>query len=548
MRQAEDHAEKSGISLGEAIIDRGFASEADLMAFVSSELEIPYVDPRKHSPEPAVLQLIPEDVARLYQVFPLSKTNNTLTVATADALNVLALDDLQLLVKCRISPVLSRADQLMEAIDRHYGVWGVAGLQTAIDGAIEGMGGKVFVGEDDAEGTARMAKAPPLVQLIDSFISNAVQIEASDIHIEPGRDKIRVRYRVDGLLRQIAALPIGMALSLVSCIKVMTDLDITERRKPQDARMMRIFGDDRYDIRVSTLPTVHGEKVVMRLLPSGPAVPDLEDTGLAEPVLHQVKRILRRPAGLFLVVGPTGSGKTTTLCACLGKIPRNDRNVISIEDPVEYQVEGVSQTQIDVKVGITFATALRTILRQDPDIILVGEMRDEETASMAVRAAITGHLVMSTLHTDDAASTIARLLDMGVESYLLATALKGVLSQRLVRAICPKCKEALSSNDEILEEYDLNPNDFSGMIFYKGAGCDSCGGTGYRGRIAIAEFMPISFEVERLIAAKRPSSMIAEIAIKEGMRTVREWGLELVKQAVTSLDEVLRVTEERKTL
>jgi type IV pilus assembly protein PilB len=546
LRQAVDRADEGSVSLGEAIINLGFASEADLMTFISSELEIPFIDPREHSPDPSVLQLIPEDIARLYQVFPLFKTDNTLTVATADALNVLALDDLQLLVKCRISPVLSKADHLLEAIDHHYGVWGVPALQTAIDGAIEGMGGKVLLAEDDAERTARMAKAPPLVQLIDSFISNAVKTRASDIHVEPGREKIRVRYRVDGLLRQIAALPARMALPLVSCIKVLTDMDITERRKPQDARMMRVFGDEQYDIRVSTLPTINGEKVVMRLLPSGPAVPDLEETGLAEPVLRQVERILRKPAGLFLAVGPTGSGKTTTLCACLAKVPRNDKNVLSIEDPVEYQVEGVSQTQIDVKAGITFANTLRTILRQDPDVILVGEMRDEETASLAVRAAITGHLVMSTLHTDDAASTIARLLDMRVEPYLLASALRGVLSQRLIRAICPLCKQALSSEEVILEEYDLNPDDYSGLTFYKGAGCDSCGGIGYSGRIAIGEFMAVNPEIERLIAAKQPSSMIAEIAIRGGMRTIREWGMELVKQGVTTLDEVLRVTEEKK--
>ena len=546
LRQAAQRAKETKESLGEAIANLGFVTEADLLAFVSGELEIPFLDPREYSPDSGVLELISEEVVRQYHVLPLFKTEDTLTLATADPMNVLALDELQLLAGCKIFPVLSKADHLAEAIEHYYGVWGTGSMEAAITSAVGIMSDGTTPPADDSDSLIRAAQAPPVVRLIDTLISDAVQAKATDIHIEPGREKVQVRYRIDGILGKTASVPKALAPAMVSCIKVITDLDITERRKPQDARMTKNIGRLECDIRVAIVPTIYGEKIVLRLLPSGSAVLTLAGLGLPGAVLRQLEHILKKPEGLLLLVGPTGSGKTTTLSACLQRIPRGEKNVVSIEDPVEYRVEGVNQMQIDLKAGFTFATALRAILRQDPDVILVGEMRDEETASLAVRAAITGHLVLSTLHTNDAASSVARLLDMQVEPYLLASALKGVLSQRLVRAICPKCKEVLPSGDVILEEYGLDPNDHSDLTLYRGAGCSSCGNTGYSGRIAIGEFMPVNSEIVGLIAAKSPSSVIEDAAKRAGLRPIRECGMDKVREGITTLDDVLRVTEDGK--
>jgi type IV pilus assembly protein PilB len=491
--------------------------------------------------------LIPHHVAQKYQIFPIAKTGATLTIAMSDPSNVFAIDDVKFMTGYNVEPVVAPESAIKEAIAEYYGQTDT--LQTAVDN-LKNLDNSLDLIQEETEETEEIditelkqaVEEAPVVKLVNLILSEAITRGASDIHLEPYEKTFRVRYRVDGVLYDVLYPPSRLKPALSSRIKIMAELDIAERRLPQDGRIKLKVKEKEVDIRVSTLPTLFGEKIVMRILDKSSLVLDLTKLGFEQKALQEFEEAIHSPFGMVLVTGPTGSGKTTTLYSALSTLNNTDVNIMTAEDPVEYNLMGINQLQIKEEIGLTFASALRSFLRQDPDIIMVGEIRDFETAEIAVKAALTGHLVLSTLHTNDAPSTISRLLNMGIEPFLVSASVLLILAQRLCRKICEHCKEEEKIPAPALLKLGFSEDEIKTLKCFKGKGCPACGGTGYKGRIALYEVMPVREELKDLILEGAPATEIKKTAIRLGMKTLRMSGLTKVKEGITSIEEVLRVT------
>jgi general secretion pathway protein E len=535
--RALERAQTTGERLGEALVALGAASMEDVLRAVARQRHLPFLG-RDELPSPLpVLKNLSAKYLRQYIVCPVNVDGGILTVATAEPLNPVIVDDLRQATGLSVRLAVSMPDGILEAIDRTYD--GSSTLQRIVEGIDDERGPD---GEEDVNHLRDMAFEAPVVRLVNLLIDNAIAAEASDIHIEPFEDALRVRYRIDGILFDQESPPRRLRDAVTSRIKLMAEMNIAERRLPQDGRIRVSVQERRVDIRVSTIPTVHGESIVMRLLDRSSVFLPLERLGFQPEILRRFEAVIQRPHGIFLVTGPTGSGKTTTLYAALDKINSPDRKIITIEDPVEYQLKGVNQIPVKPKIGLSFATGLRHIVRQDPDVILVGEIRDLETVEIAIQAALTGHLVFSTLHTNDAPGAIPRLQDMGAEPYLIASVLEAVLAQRLVRRVCAACREPYTPSAADLEA--LGVAFTPGTQLHRGRGCEACRGTGYRGRMGIYELFIIDEEVRSLILRRVSSREIRRHAVQAGMTTLRADGWDRACQGETTVDEILRVTQE----
>ena len=536
----------SGKRLGQVLQDEGYITELEMIEALQMQLGIEFIDLNKINIPTELAQVVPANIAKQYQVVPVRMIRDELYLAMADPLNFYALEEVRKTVHKKVIPMIAMASSIDRAIQILYGNEGAAK-------AIEEMKReKALSGEDDDSDAAftstilgeDSANQAPAIRLVNSIIERAVTERASDIHLEPREDEFSVRMRIDGLLRDILTVPRELQSAVIARLKVMSNLDIAERRVPQDGRFNVKVKDKDIDLRVSTLPTVYGEKIVMRLLDKTGGKLDHSNLGLTEEDAAKYNKLIKIKNGVVLIVGPTGSGKSTTMYAMINDLNKRELNLVTLEDPVEYNVDGVNQVQINEKTGMTFAKGLRSILRQDPDIICVGEIRDGETAEIAMRSAITGHVVLSTIHTSDAIGTVERLIDMGVEPYLVASAVKGVFSQRLVRRICPDCREAYHPNEEEQEELGLTYN--PERVFYRGKGCPKCFDTGYRGRIGVFEIFALNIKVRRMIAkgAGREAIEDALTDPNSGFVSLRQNALKLVAEGTTTSDEVLRVIYE----
>ncbi|AEG15543.1 general secretory pathway protein E [Desulfofundulus kuznetsovii DSM 6115] len=527
LREALRVQSRTGELLGQVLIKLGMITPEDLNRVLAADRAI--LDDRR-TVDPQLLKVVPEKLIRKYRLFPLKKEGNRLQVAMADPLNVVAIDDLRLVTGLDIEPVAANEKEINAFIERHFGF-------PEVEKALQEIGPDKAPEENDA-GEIVVDEAP-IIQLVNALIMRALDEEASDIHIEPFEKDIRVRYRVDGLLREVMRLPRRMSQAIVSRVKIMASMDIAERRLPQDGRiLLKLPGRD-LDLRVSTIPTLFGERVVVRILDKESIKNlSLENLGFSPSNLRVFQNFLRSTYGMVLVTGPTGSGKTTTLYAALNAINSVETNIVTVEDPVEYVLEGVNQAQVNVKAGATFATYLRSILRQDPDVIMVGEIRDLETAEIAVRAATTGHLVLSTLHTNDAPGALTRLVDMGIEPFMVASSILGVVAQRLVRRVCSRCRAPYAPQEAELSF--AGPKVRSAQLF-AGRGCEHCNHTGYRGRVAVHEVLVVTPGLQRLILRRASTEELRREALKEGMVSLKEDGIQKVLEGITTISEIMRV-------
>jgi len=528
---------KSGGSLGYNLVKTGAISEKAFAEFLSQIYQVPAVDLDELEPDENSIELIPSEVATKFQVVPVKREGRTLTVAMANPDNIFAIDDIKFITGLEVRPVVATETAIKRAIDRFY---------DSADSLAEVMKDmeEDFEIVEDTEEDLGLAEAQsedaPVVKLVNSLITDAVNKGASDIHIEPFEKKLRVRYRIDGVLHEMMSPPYKMKGAIISRLKIMAELDIAEKRIPQDGRIKIRIGNKKIDLRVSTLPTIFGEKIVMRILDKSNLQIDLTKLGFQPEALEKFLNAIESPYGMVLVTGPTGSGKTTTLYSALNRINLPDRNIMTAEDPVEYNLDGINQVNVHEEIGLTFASALKAFLRQDPNIVMVGEIRDLETASIAVKAALTGHLVLSTLHTNDAPSTINRMIDMGIEPFLVASSVNLILAQRLVRKLCPKCKKKEMIHPEAMRELGIESEE--PFEIYEPVGCPACNDTGYAGRVGLYEVMPISESIREMILDRASSTEIRDQAIKEGMITLRKDGILKIKEGVTSLEEVLKET------
>ena len=527
----------SGRKLGETLVDEGITTEENIAKALSSQLGYEMVDLQDVSIDEEILNLVPPNILKKHKMIPFEYSKmgmNVLRVAMSDPMNMAAMDDINIITNLQVEPVVATPRDVMLALDRYYG-------QPEVNSALE---------EYVKEKTSQMAEQEdiysddinnsPIVQLVKTMIEQAVRQRASDIHIEPMEKQVRVRYRIDGALYEKAAYNISLLPALVARVKIIGGMDISEKRKPQDGRITQVVDRREFDIRVSILPTVYGEKIVMRLTSKNALSREKSQLGLKPHDLQKFDHILKNPHGILLVTGPTGSGKSTTLYTALSELNKEDVNIITVEDPVEANIDGINQVQVNNKADLTFASALRSILRQDPDIIMIGEIRDQETASIAVQASITGHLVVSTLHTNSAASTITRLVDMGIEPYLIADSTVGVIAQRLVRRLCPDCKRAKKADAEDLEMLMRKPEE--DLTIYEPCGCAKCDGTGFRGRIGVYEIMEVTPQLKHIISKGGEVEAIKAQALKDGMHTLRMSATELVLDGTTSVQEMMRVS------
>ncbi|MFP5326415.1 MAG: GspE/PulE family protein [Acidimicrobiia bacterium] len=533
---AIEEATKTGRSLGRVLIERGLVSESDLVRILAAQLGMEFVALEDANIDASVATLIPEKVARRYEAIPVEWRDDELVVAMTDPGNVFALDDIRAMVRAPIRPVMATQDGINSALEKFYRLDAEAN-EMASEAAED------FEADDDLNAIKEVVEDAPIVKLVNLLITQAVQDRASDIHIEPGERDLRVRYRIDGVLHEKMRPPKNIQAGIISRLKIMADINIAERRIPQDGRVNANIGGKSIDLRVATLPTVYGEKIVMRILDKSKTIISLDDLGFLDSSRARFEESFTKPYGTILVTGPTGSGKSTTLYATLNILNDESKNIITVEDPVEYRLAGINQVQVNNKAGMTFAAALRSILRSDPDIVLVGEIRDEETATIAIEAALTGHLVLSTLHTNDASSTPARLIEMGVEPYLVGSALDCIVAQRLSRRLCDKCKMAYKPTEEELRNVGWNLDGIDELPeLFRAVGCSSCGKTGYIGRFAIHEVLPISEEIERLVVENAHTEDIKKFAVAQGMLTLRQAGLIHASEGRTSLEEIVRVT------
>ncbi|QSZ26534.1 type II/IV secretion system protein [Aceticella autotrophica] len=528
----------TGEKLGKILVKEGYATEEKILEALEFQLGIPHVDLQKFYIDPDIAKIIPETLAKRHIAIPIKKDIDGIQVAMADPLNIFAIDDIKLITKQNVKPLIASEDGILKAIDKIF-------CKEEAEKAVQDFKKelkeekKYEIIEDISFDEINNA---PAVRLVNSIIEQAVKERASDVHIEPNGKDLRIRFRIDGQLHEAMRIIKNTQGPVITRIKIMANMNIAEKRVPQDGKI-EVFVDGRnIDIRVSSLPTVYGEKIVLRILDKNGFIIIKDRLGLDNDEMALFDKLLSYPNGIILLTGPTGSGKTTTLYAMLKELNKPNINIITVEDPVEYSLEGVNQVQVNEKAGLTFATALRSILRQDPNIIMIGEIRDRETAEIAIRSAITGHLVLSTLHTNDAASSITRLIDMGIESYLVSSSVVGVIAQRLARKICTNCMISYDASDREKELLGIDKNE--GLELYRGRGCTVCNKTGYRCRIPIYEIMTINQEMKELINQKTSSDIIADKAIKNGMRTLRESAKKLVIEGMTTIDEMLRLTYE----
>jgi type IV pilus assembly protein PilB len=538
----EHHEGEDGSALSTALVTLRIFSDAELTAFLQKEYRLPLVDPAAMEVPSEVIRLVPPTLARRHHLVPISLTGSTLTLAMSDPSNLVAINEVKFLTGYDVKVAVAATNSVSAAIASLYD----EGTDyNDVLAQVESEGVELVKDEEevDVKELERATEDAPVVRLVNAILTSAVKRRASDIHLEPFEKMFRVRYRVDGVLEEIMKPPLKLKNAITSRIKVMAALDIAERRLPQDGRIKLKFGPGQdMDFRVSVLPTIFGEKIVLRLLDKSNLQLDMTKLGFEELALKDFKDAIYRPFGMVLVTGPTGSGKTTTLYSALSELNKIASNISTAEDPVEYNLVGINQVQIHEDIGLNFANALRAFLRQDPDIIMVGEVRDFETAEIAIKAALTGHLVLSTLHTNDAPSTINRLLNMGVEPFLVASSVNLVLAQRLARVVCSSCKEPVEVPVQALVELGVDAEEARTVTCFHGTGCPQCSGTGYRGRVALYEVMPMSEELRELVLAGASANEIKRTAINVGMMTLRQSGLLKLKQGMTTMEEVLRVT------
>ncbi len=532
LAKALERQKETGASLGRVLLELGMVRENQLAELIAHELGLEYVDLLEYKINIRATTSIDESMARRYNCIPIDFEDGKLVVAMADPTNIYALDDIRLSTGYEVKPVVSAREDIANAIQRYYH------LDT--DVVEEALKDK---GEEEVEGISGVVDDTPLVRFTTTMITEAINRGASDIHIDPRENEVLIRYRIDGVCQEIKRLPKNVHDGIVSRIKIISDLNIAERRVPQDGHFGLVTNGKAIDFRVAVLPTVYGEKVVMRILDKSSILLRLEDLGFLPEALEKYRQAFTKPHGALLVTGPTGSGKSTSLYATLNVLNTEHKNITTVEDPVEYRLAGINQVQVNPKAGLTFANALRNILRTSPDILMVGEIRDRETAKIAIEAALTGHLVLSTLHTNDAPSAIPRLIEMGVEAFLVSSAINCVMAQRLVRKLCPNCKVPYEPDIEVLKALNFPYEDMDNLILYKANenGCAKCGGAGYKGRIGLYEVMPMSEEIKKLTVKEASATTIMKQAKEEGLITMRDDGFIKVKMGITSIEEVMRV-------
>ena len=526
--------------LGEILVSQGILTQKQLLQALQHVYEAEYIELDEVILDPEIVTIIPKRIAVRYKIVPLSKENGTLTIAMANPLDVNTIDYIKEYTKLDVVPKLASEEDISNALSSYYEAGGkIDDILEKVDvSTVSDFGDEVNLSQLEA-----ISQEAPVIQLVNMIIVQAIKERASDIHLEPNKRGLLVRYRIDGILHDIRMLPARIKPAIISRVKILSRMDIAERRLPQDGRFQLKFGAREVDLRISSIPTVYEEKIVMRLLDKSQGLISLENTGFTKTQLQEFRSMISSSYGIILITGPTGSGKSTTLYGALNEIDSVEKNVITVEDPVEYKLERVNQINVLPKINLTFANALRSILRQDPDIIMIGEMRDSETAHIAVQSALTGHLVFSTLHTNDAVSSLTRMIDMGIAPFLISSSVVGVMAQRLVRKICPKCIEEYFPERGILDNLKINfeiPNR-DNLKFYRGKGCDYCKNTGYRGRTALFEVVRINDEIRSMIMKNTSSNVIKDIAIKNGMRTLLDSGIQKVLNGETTIDEVLRV-------
>ncbi len=529
--------------ISDVLVEMGaLEDEEELLEFVGKQLNIGTLRLADIELNPEVVKAIPVDIARKFNVIAITKLGKTLVVAISDPNNIYVLDAIKFITGCSIQPVISPEKAIQKAIDAYY--QDTSGIDEILKG-LEDEELEVIEEKEDTpseQDLQSQVQDKPLVKLVDGIITDAIRKGSSDIHIECYEKRIRVRYRIDGILNEMAPLPFKYRAAIISRVKIMADLDISERRLPQDGRIKVKIGDHTVDIRLSVLPTIYGEKVVMRILDPRSLTVDLTKLGFPERGLKEFTKAINLPYGMVLVTGPTGSGKTTTLYSALKQVNKTDVNILTAEDPVEFNFDGINQVQVKPDIGLTFAVCLRSFLRQDPDIMMVGEVRDEETAEIAIRSALTGHLVFSTLHTNDAPSSINRLIDMGVPNYLVASAVRLIMAQRIVRKICPSCKQEVEVPPTTIEMLGVSEDDARTMKFYRGKGCPECNNSGFSGRTGLFEVLPINTEIEKAILDGESSQQVKIKAVENGMLTLRDAGIEKIKAGITTVEEVLAET------
>jgi len=545
LRRALKYQKETGKLLGRCLIELGILDEKTLIKALSEQMGVQYVSLKKYKSDPEVIKLIPEDFARTHKVFPLFRIEDKLTVGMVNPLDVITIDRIAQMTNLKVEPVVCHEQDIEEAIQLHY----KGGGGSEFKEAIEHYSGMSEEDEEDPESQDEhflrsKAEEGPVVKLVNLVIIQAIKEGASDIHIQPREKTISVRYRIDGVLHEVFSPPKNMQLAITSRIKILANMNIAERRLPQDGRFRLEYEGKAVDFRVSTLPTAHGENIVLRLLDSSRTILGFKDLGMNDELIEDFRAILHKPHGIILVTGPTGSGKSTTLYAALRELDSPEKNIITLEDPIEYHLDTIRQSQVNPKIGMTFANGLRAILRQDPDIIMVGEIRDYETAEIAIKAALTGHLVLSTLHTNDAAGAVTRLIDMGVEPFLVASAVQGVLAQRLVRKVCKFCLHEYQPDRKLVKFFVGATNgNGDGHHFLRGKGCPRCKNTGYKGRIGIYELLKMDDPLRELVAKHVSSNEITAAAKKRGMKSMIMDGLDKVDSGITTIEEVFRVTQ-----
>ncbi len=550
LREATKEKNLTGERLTSVMVKLGYVSESKVLAAISNLYRLEIVDLDYVIPQDTVLGLVPAEKAYSYEILPIERMGKKLTVAVVDPSNITALEDLRFITGMDITPILASEQKLREALERYYKMAKEVATVTDTDEAtkelgIEDMEVLEAGTSEEEESIAQLqadAQGGPVIKLVNFYIADAVSKTASDIHVECFEKEIRVRYRIDGVLREQTSPPYNLKSGIITRLKLMAKMDIAERRKCQDGRINIRVEDRVIDLRVSVIPTLYGEKIVMRILDRGSLMLDLAKLGFGEDALKKYLKAIESPYGIILITGPTGSGKTTTLYSTLSRLNTPDRQILTIEDPIEYNLHGINQIQVHEEIGLTFAAALRAFLRQSPNIILVGEIRDSDTAEIAIRAALTGHLVFSTIHTNDAPTTIDRLVDIGIPSYLVGGSMILIQAQRLVRKICTRCKTQIKVEEKLLRDANMAPDTFPDGKVYKGKGCPECNYTGYRGRIGLYEVMPISPAIRETVLKGGSSAQVTVLARDEGMTTLREDGIDKIRKGITTVEELMRET------
>ncbi len=574
LKKAQDEQKQKGGRLESNLVKLGYIKEDELLSFLSAQYRVPSVKISKIEINPNIVKLIPPSTSKKYFIIPINRVGPKLTLAMADPSNIIVIDEVKFMTGFNVEPVVASETEIVDAIKKYYGGGGsVAGLGTTtfqavdysldedkssesdfdlidsnlvdvddFDKLVHGAVDNIEVVENQT-GDETEEIGGPIIKIVNGVLIKAIKLGASDVHFEPYEKSFRVRYRVDGVMRREMTLPMQIKNAIVSRLKIMSKLDIAERRLPQDGRIKLRLGKNReMDFRVSTVPVLFGEKVVLRLLDKSSLQLDMVKLGFEESSLEDLKNALRKPVGMILVTGPTGSGKTTTLYSALSELNKESENITTAEDPVEYNFMGINQVQMHEEIGLTFASSLRAFLRQDPDIIMVGEIRDFETAQIAVQAALTGHLVLSTVHTNDAPGTVTRLIDMGIEPFLISSAIILILAQRLIRKICMECREPIKVHPQLLIDLGVSPDEVKTFPVYKGKGCSICNNTGYKGRVGLYEVMAIKEEIKELILSRASTSEVKKEAMRLGMKTLRQSGIFKIRDGLTTIEEVLRST------